>query len=221
MSIEPYQFKGGIWNGFYSQGGKKKDLYFQISFSFGSYQDEGTISGAGRDEVLGEFKISGKCSRKAPYPATFSFHFFALSENFEFEGWRETEKGGFFGNYTSSHHSGTFAFHPCKDIPPGLELTLKSGANKQVRNQLLAMGFDEWLVDQALKEETDLEPALNWIMRHSTEGGKKKKTDVSDEALQGNVEQIIALGFSEDLARDALLNTGNNLQAAIDFLLGN
>ncbi len=48
---------------------------------------------------------------------------------------------------------------------------MKAKANEAHKSQLLSMGFPDWLVDEALKATTGLEPAINWITEQLSKGG--------------------------------------------------
>jgi len=217
--LNPSQFRSGIWSGFYMVNGKKKEINFQLNFSWNN-NNEGKMSGNGIDDVLGTFNIDGTCSKKAPYPTQFSFNFRSI-EKLTFTGWREGEKGGFFGTYKGSTLSGSFAFYPLKNVSPEVAEKFKENTNTANKQQLLLMGFEEWIIDEALKETSELEAAINWITQHMEESGKGGGGSSSPSSdIEEKVQQIIALGFTEDLARDALENNGNDVQAAIDFLLG-
>jgi len=170
------------------------------------YGGLGSIEGSGIDEILGSFAISGTYNEKAPYPCDFVFNFGGNSAKMDFNGWRETEKGGVFGTFKGPQGSGSFAFSPAKE---GSEVAKKAKENAviAVKTQLLSMGFEEWVVEQAVQQTTGLEPALSWITQQlggSSKTGQSGDTgDVDETALS----QLLSMGFDQDLAKQALKAT--------------
>ncbi len=117
-------------------------------------------------------------------------------------GWRESDKGGIFGTWKGPQGSGSYAFAPSKD-GSDTKKKLEEAGNKLRREKLLAMGFADWLVEQALNQTTGLEPAINWITA-KLEGGNPTSAEdpeVSSEELQ----QLLAMGFEEEMAKQALI----------------
>jgi len=194
---------------------KKKQLAFQISFqpNYSKFQGNGgDIDGNGADDVMGDFVIAGTYSDKAPYPCDCTFTF-SNNAQMVLTGWRECDKGGIFGQWKGPMGSGSYAFSPSKD---GSETKkrLEMAANTQRKTQLLAMGFADWLVDQALVETSGLEPAINWITKNLDGPSQVSDDDVNSEALQ----QLLSMGFEADMAKEALVKHKNNVERAANWL---
>jgi len=208
-----YKFKSGTWEGFYMLNGKKQPAVLNINFK-NSYTG-GTIEGDGTDEVLGYFTIHGTYSEKAPYPVEFAFSFSSNSSaKMDFNGWRESDKGGMFGTWKGATGSGTFAFYPSKEASEAAKKLAETG-KQQNKAVLLSMGFPDWLIDQALTETKGLEPAVTWITQQ-LDGSSKPKTQTEEgtEVDPNSLQQLISMGFDEEMAKQALQKTGNAEEAA-------
>jgi len=189
--------------------------------SFKSGDPKGSLDGNGNDEHLGSFTISGKFSDKAPYAVEFTF---TLSNGaMEFSGWRESDKGGVFGTWKGVNGSGTFAFSPAKESSE-LVKKYEENAKNSKKEELLAMGFEDWLIDQALQESStgSLEDAINWITQQLD--SQSISISQGSHGTQGNgggdeeqLSELVAMGFDIEMARDALKKTGN-VQAAANWL---
>ena len=81
---------------------------------------------------------------------------------------------------------------------------LEEQANKAVRNQLVSMGFPEYLIDAALQETKGLEPAVNWITQRLEQGGPTSETGEDDLNME-HLQQLMDMGFDPEMATQALL----------------
>mmetsp|Transcript_230 Transcript_230/g.310 ORF Transcript_230/g.310 Transcript_230/m.310 type:complete len:217 (-) Transcript_230:65-715(-) len=208
------RYKPGVWEGFYMLNGKKKTVAVNINFS-SNHDGTGNMQGNGTDDILGFFNMDGKYNEKAPYALNFSFHFPSSNATMEFSGWREGDKGGFFGTWKGATGSGSFALAPSKEASDTAK-KLEEQATKAVRTQLVSMGFPEYLIDAALEETKGLEPAVNWItQRLDNQGGPS--TPGSDELNMEHLQQLMDMGFDPDMATQALLQN-KTVEAAANWL---
>jgi uncharacterized UBP type Zn finger protein len=82
---------------------------------------------------------------------------------------------------------------------------LDEQAKTQNKLQLLSMGFEEWLVDEALTKNKGLEPALNWITMQLD--GASKPTGEQAEVDSESLAALTGMGFDEEMARQSLVKT--------------
>jgi len=194
---------------------KKTPVILTMSFRLSG----GSIEGNGTDDLMGFFTIKGHFNEKAPYPCDFTWQFAGVYDiRMEFNGWRESDKGGFFGQWKGPNGSGSFAFAPSKESSEAAK-KLQEEAHKAHKTQLLSMGFPEWLVDQALQETKGLEPALNWCTEQMN-GGKDTSLGVgNDQSVdQEALIQLVSMGFDEETAKEALIKHGGKLEEAANYL---
>jgi len=219
------KYKSGVWEGFYNLNGKKKELLVNFSFRK-TTSDSGTIEGNGNDEILGFFNVQGTFSEKAPYPCDFNWKFPSnASADMNFSGWRESDKGGFFGQWKGTPGGGAFAFYPAKS-ENAVEAAQKLQQTKQIsmKKELENMGFEGWLIDQALAETggNSLEQAVHWLTSQSAPssgsntGGNDGGSDASVNA--DDLQMLVSMGFDTDAAREALTHSGGNVEAAANLL---
>jgi hypothetical protein len=64
------------------------------------------------------------------------------------------------------------------------------------------MGFPDYLIEEALKETSGLEPAVNWI----TSKLDNDDLDVVDVVDPDSLQQLLAMGFDEEMAKQALIH---------------
>ena len=97
---------------------------------------------------------------------------------------------------------------------------MEETANKQRRETLTNMGFPDWLIEQAILETTGLEPAINWITQQLE--GKPSGNNVTishdDEDYGEGVMQLVAMGFDDEMARQALAKHRGNVEMAANWL---
>jgi len=207
------KFKSGMWDGYYNYKGKKQNLMFQMNFSLHS----SGIKGNGTDDNFGYFTVDGKFNEKAPYACEFSFNF-SNSIKMEFSGWRESDKGGIFGNWKGSNGSGAFAFAPSKETEEKMK-QLEEQAQKNQRDILTSMGFPSELIEEAVKQNKGVEAAISWLTDKlnpplSGEGTENTGSTVDESKVQ----QLISLGFEEEMVRQALEASNGNVDQAANFL---
>jgi uncharacterized UBP type Zn finger protein len=92
---------------------------------------------------------------------------------------------------------------------------MEETANKQRRETLTNMGFPEWLIEQALQDTIGLEPAINWITQQ-LDGPRASNT--TDDADSEGVMQLVAMGFDDEMARQALSKHRGNVEMAANWL---
>jgi len=127
----------------------------------------------------------------------------------EFNGWRESDKGGIFGQWKGTQGNGSFAVYPSKDTEAAKKMNEET--KKSNKKHLLSMGFPDWLVDQAMVETEGLEPAITFITKQLGESRSlEKDSGVSDADLQ----QLISMGFDDEMAKQALKATKSVEEAA-------
>ncbi len=94
--------------------------------------------------------------------------------------------------------------------------------NQSIKQQLLLMGFEDWLIEEAMSNNKGQgvvrviflfnfkETVLNWITQHSTLSPVKGSSSNSDVS-EASVKQLTAMGFDADLAKSALKNSVPNI----------
>ena len=93
----------------------------------------------------------------------------------------------------------------------------------QLRQQLAEMGYEDWLVDEAV-EEGSVDKALAFIDRQlSALEPAPEQRQQQQQQQQGEVEGealalLMSMGFEEEACRAALEAAGNNLELAVDIL---
>jgi len=178
--------------------------------------------GNGKDDVFGDFSIKGTYSDKAPYPVDFTWTFKQTLQAMEFNGWRESDKGGVFGTWKGTNGSGTFAFSPAKESSEAVK-KLTENTKNSTKEQLIQMGFPEWSIDQAMLETTNIEEAINWITQQMSVSEENVNTSSrGDSSVESGVDpsqltELLAMGFDESMATQALVKTGN-VEAAANWL---
>lgn len=100
-------------------------------------------------------------------------------------------------------------------------------ADPEALEFLIQMGYTTNCAKRALfNTENKLEASVEWIMSHMDDpdlndpfsvGGKKSTPAISKE----QVEQLTAMGFSENAARKALYEAKGNNEAAVEWLFSN
>jgi len=206
------KYKDGIWEGFYKLNGKPHFLKIEMYFQMDGV-NSGLIHGSGVDVFLGSFNIIGNFVDKAPFSCEFRFEFPSdTSIEMKFSGWRESDKGGFFGEWNGTNGSGSFAFSPSKEF---LE---KDVYLPQVKSKLLEMGFSEQIIEKALEVSTELDEALNWISKQTTNNLLSVSTICSAEINEHDLCQLVDMGFNVESARNALIEMNGNLEDAANML---
>jgi len=178
------------------------------------------VEGNGNDE-FGYFSVSGEYSATPPYSAKFvRSDFGSEGRNMEFSGFRESEGGGIFGTWRGTDGSGDFHFKPSKGNDE-VETKIKEASRKSQTEQLTAMGFPDYLCNQALDHTNgDLSAAIEWITKQLSEGGGTPEiaTPGVPEAPDEMVKQLTDMGFSSEQAKLALAQNDNDVARAIDWL---
>jgi len=205
------KFKAGMWEGYYNFKGKRQNIMFQLNFNLNS----STMKGNGTDDIQGYFTIEGKFNEKAPHGCDFFFNF-TNSVKMEFNGWRESDKGGIFGQWKGSTGTGAFAFAPSKETEEKIR-QLEEQAQKNQIETLTAMGFPPELITEAIKQKKGIEGAISWITEQLnpspvSTGNTEYTVDES------KVQELITLGFEEDVVRQALEASMGNVDQAANFL---
>jgi len=212
------KFKSGVWEGFYMVNGKKSPVVLQLNFQ----RANGSMNGNGKEETMGGFTVKGNFSEKAPYPVDFTWTFSGNYDvRLEFNGWRESDKGGVFGTWKGSTGSGSFAIYPSKEGSE-VALKLKQESSSAIKGSLLSMGFPDFLVEQAINETDELEEAVNWCSEQMNESkllaaSTAESTD-NEEVDETSLAQLVSMGFDAELAKQALIQTKGNIEAAANML---
>lgn len=103
--------------------------------------------------------------------------------------------------------------------------------NQDALSTLLSMGFSEPRSLRALCNtgNKDAEEAMNWVFAHMddpdidtpfnpSEGGSES---ITDEPPQDSIDNLVSMGFSAKLAKKALVLTGNEVNASVEWLFSN
>jgi len=195
--------------------GKKQASIVMLRFTNG--YGTNTIDGNGNEDIYGAFNITGTFNDKAPYAVEFTFKF-STGTRMEFSGWRESDKGGVFGTWKGDLGSGTFAYSPSKEASEAAK-KLEQGAKSKMKENLLSMGFEDWIIDEALNECKSLEDAINWITRQSSSSSSSSQTNSSTVQVdESSLTQLVSMGFDSDMAREALSKNGNDVEQAANWL---
>jgi len=217
-----YKFKSGAWDGYYTMQGKQKSVSLQLNFTTGE------VKGNGSDDYLGYFEVGGTYVEKPPYSCNLTLTYSMVPQTIEFTGWRESERGGIFGNWKGVGGSGSFAFAPSKEQPQQSKATAVSktglGVNKDSITQLANMGFPQWMCEAALETTGDMDAAVDYCFNlmqttntdTSQEG--QRETPEHNESNEELIEQLVVLGFSQEQALSASRRT-SNVEAAVEIIL--
>ena len=129
------------------------------------------------------------------------------------------EKGGVFGETTDekTNKKEQFLIRPTDEDTKILN-QIKSKQNSGMKQKLLMMGFDEYEIEKALDKFDNLNSAIEYLSGggSSAERGTIKEVKVDEQMVQ----QIIMMGFSREEAIQTLKMHENNLEMAINSLLG-
>lgn len=108
--------------------------------------------------------------------------------------------------------------------------------NEEAMSMLLSMGFSEPRCQRGLFNtgNSNAEDAMNWIFAHmddpdidspfdasAVSQAASATTSSSDGPSAEMIENISAMGFSQQLAKKALILTGNDANAAVEWLFNN
>ena len=113
-----------------------------------------------------------------------------------------------------------------QELPDDADVSSKPGfvPNELALAQLEAMGFPHIRCQKALKAtgNSDAEAASNWLFEHMEDPDidtPMEKTSRSGAAVdQGSIEQLGNMGFNAPQARQALKETGGDMERAVDWL---
>ena len=200
----------GIWEGSYKPNIDKIPLAMTLVF-----KHPGTVSGTGLHQTLGGYSVEGVYSAKAPYSARLKLIFSGNQEkNLSLEGFRDSS-GSIFGTVSGSS-SGSFTISPVKEGGGELAKKIKEESEKLTRSTLESMGFPSYLIEHALNQCSTLESAVNWCTQNMTGGMTTSSGSVDEEKLMN----LISMGFDDSVAREVLLKHNNNLDQAVEELLG-
>ncbi|CAO2833461.1 unnamed protein product [Amaranthus hypochondriacus] len=125
-----------------------------------------------------------------------------------------------------------------KGLQPGEELLPESGegdtestrviANVSIVSQLMSMGFGQVACEKAAINTSNagVEEAMNWLLAHMDDPDiNDPVSDVSQSTPasvdQSKVDTLVTFGFSEEVARNALMATGGDIEKATDWIFSN
>ncbi|CDK25183.1 unnamed protein product [Kuraishia capsulata CBS 1993] len=99
--------------------------------------------------------------------------------------------------------------------------------NETAMDQLVSMGFSENRATKALfnTDNSDADSAMNWLFQHIEDADIDdpfvEVPRKSSSAKKEDVDSLIAMGFSKQLAEKALLVSAGNLEAAVEWVFAN
>jgi len=198
---------------------EKKVKEFTAKLQFKDGRITGTCDG-----LNGMFTLKGTYNTAKPYAVKME-----LAEAFGIP------KIDFTGNHASDYT--IFGTWSQNSIPGGdcqfnykhLSKEEEEKQEKLLRDQqmsgLIEMGFEDIHCELALQQNNyDLEKAVNWLMHgnHLTgdDGGNfhAQRQPVSKEPTDEEIQQLVNMGFSKGLAKEALHMTDGNVEQAIEWL---
>eukprot|EP01091_Cochliopodium_minus_P010253 TRINITY_DN2674_c0_g1_i1.p1 TRINITY_DN2674_c0_g1~~TRINITY_DN2674_c0_g1_i1.p1 ORF type:complete len:211 (+),score=72.27 TRINITY_DN2674_c0_g1_i1:22-654(+) len=208
------EFQDGLWKGSFKIDGKEISCYIDLKFR------RQQINGNGMDE-FSFFTIEGTFEQIRPFRANFE-RLNSDGKKFICSGFKEIkEKGGIFGESTDekSQKKENFVIRPVEYDQKIME-QIKSKQNGGMKQKLLFMGFDEYEIEKALSKHDNLNSAIEYL---SNGGGFHSDSHSSNKEVQvdeGKIQQIICMGFSREESINALKIFNNDVEQAINSLLG-
>lgn len=103
--------------------------------------------------------------------------------------------------------------------------------NQEALSMLLTMGFSEPRSLRGLYHtgNKDAEEAMNWVFAHMDDAdidspfnpSFSTNSDGNDKPEQESIDNLVAMGFSEQLAKKALVVNSNDINASVEWLFSN
>lgn len=122
-----------------------------------------------------------------------------------------------------------------EELPQDEESNEGTSFNQEDLNQLLIMGFPEIRCKRALikTHNSGSEAAMNWLFEHMEDpdidaplsneqlNSGSHKSAASSKFKEDDIAQLADMGFTFDIARRGLKETGGNVAAAVEWLFNN
>uniref|UniRef100_A0A7S1IKU7 UBA domain-containing protein n=1 Tax=Eutreptiella gymnastica TaxID=73025 RepID=A0A7S1IKU7_9EUGL len=214
LDYKDSQFRDGKYEGtliFMNQGLPSDEKLLTIDVNF----VDGKVAGKGESNYCGKFELSGTYSDKAPFDLEMKGtpcekELPAVS----FTGAREKD-GGLQGRWKHNENGGLFelAF---------VEVDLGAAEPEELIKLLESMGLDSQASKAAINDHgMGVEEAVEWISSGCppVEGGAHVGNTATSPS-EANIASIMEMGYAEDVAKDALLMCDNNVERALNMLLG-
>ncbi|KAH3760831.1 hypothetical protein Pelo_7326 [Pelomyxa schiedti] len=190
-----------------------------------SHGGDPRVTGSGMDAILGKFKVEGTVKASSPYSCALVINYVNSPDAHNLTGWREASEGGLFGEWQGVQGSGNWALNPVKDPVAANKILDQLGSSSAANLQtLMELGFSRDICCRALNETDDnVEEAVEWLSSHSSEDSSAPTPyDAPElsiaEPTPENITQLMELGFSSEMARNALALNGNHVERAAEFL---
>jgi hypothetical protein len=228
-------FKNGVWNGSYARGGKDHALNLHLEFHSDGRTNK--ITGAGTCDELGYITVHGEYTDSTPYSVTIQLNSVKYSTVMELSGFREKQTNGMFGTWLvktqgnkaleNFNGSGSFHLKPAESQLNGDNMYTSYQTEKRIR-QLIEMGFERKIVEQAVNKFSTYEQALDWLFKQNEalysenlteENSSKNLTQNQGEKVSENEQTIMNMGFTLEQAKHALEIANGDVEQATNLLL--
>eukprot|EP01006_Ploeotia_vitrea_P019832 TRINITY_DN52079_c0_g1_i1.p2 TRINITY_DN52079_c0_g1~~TRINITY_DN52079_c0_g1_i1.p2 ORF type:complete len:208 (-),score=45.27 TRINITY_DN52079_c0_g1_i1:1585-2208(-) len=202
LDYKDKRFRNGVYKGSYfdAAGDDEKAIELDLIFEGAKVSGSGTADGY-------TLTISGKYTDKAPYDFTVTLEELGLvltgarNQQAQLQGrWKHNKDASL---------KGLFELTPVGKLTPD-----------QAVDELVAMGFARDLANKAvIEQKMRVDVAAEWLASGCPEIPGAKVTET--EADTAHIQTITEMGFTEDQAKNALIASGNNVEAAIAMLVSN